>query len=300
MTLNSFSLSQLPTKEDDHVEFKSSVTPHKELAAKLGCAVSGFANSGGGMFVAGVNDKTGSADGGLAIENFVGRQRLLDWADQIIHGVEPTPSYHCKLIENPDGRGTIDANNAVLMVSIEESHNGPHMAPDGHYYVRAGRHTVTARHFIVEAIWAYRHFSKPRIAHVVRQSPHDTEIIQIGVLSLTDSPAVDVQVTMQPQPGVARGKDFTEFPVSIGVIDRTCPFFFDITTRTDAETHHDEEFVLTVTYQDLASNHYKYETPINLFRSLPSLRSFRKSLDDVVKALEGIALRLPPMGDRSY
>jgi hypothetical protein len=292
ININTFQLSELPAKETDEFEFKSSATSPKGLAEKLGCAVSGFANSGGGTFVAGVDDDTGDADGGLAIEGFVGRQPLLEWADQVIHCVEPTPRYRLGLITNSNGRGTIDAGKAVLVVSVEESHDGPHMAPDRHYYIRAGRHTLSARHFIVEAIWANRQISKPRIAHLVRQSPNDTEVVQIGLVALTDSPAVDVQVTMQPQPGVARGHNFNEFPVSVGTIDRQYPFFFDITTRSDTERNHDEEFALTVTYQDLASNSYKYEKRVNLFRSLPSLRFFKKGIDDVVTVLEKIASEL--------
>lgn len=54
MDISEFRLSRLPLEENAQFEFKSSLTCPKELKKKLGCAVSGFANSGGGTFVAGV------------------------------------------------------------------------------------------------------------------------------------------------------------------------------------------------------------------------------------------------------
>jgi predicted HTH transcriptional regulator len=73
-------LSFLPTAEDDEFEFKSSATPTNDLSKKLAAAGSAFSNSGGGWFIAGVDDKTGNADGGVAPT--VGRQDLRNWVDQ--------------------------------------------------------------------------------------------------------------------------------------------------------------------------------------------------------------------------
>jgi hypothetical protein len=283
------SMSLLPAMEDERFEFKSSRTDHKELGKKLGCAVSGFANAGGGTFVAGVDNKTGNADGGFTVHDFSGRQSLCEWADQIINGVKPTPHCDMRLVHNPDGRGVIEPDKAVLVVSIGESQNGPHMAPDGRYYIRAGRHTERATQFIVEAIWAKRHCDKPRLTHLIRQNPDDAEIIQIGVVALTDSPAIDVQLKMEPLPGLLRGHECSEFPVSIAVIDKHTPFFFDITTRCDTERNRDEEFDLTVSYSDLASRDYEHHSRINLFRALPSLRFGKKGVNEIAKALESIA-----------
>ena len=56
INLNTFDLTQLLTQEDDNFEFKQSQTKLKELKKKLSCAVSGFANSGGGCFIAGVGN----------------------------------------------------------------------------------------------------------------------------------------------------------------------------------------------------------------------------------------------------
>lgn len=299
---HTFDLSQLPSAENEVFEFKSSAAKPNALAGKLACAVSGFANSGGGRFVAGVTD-SGDADGGLAVENFVGRQKLRDWADQVIDQVKPTPRYSIELVESSDGRGVIDAGKAVLVVSIGESNCGPHMAHDHCYYIRAGAHTVSAQHFLVEAIWAKRHFAKPRLTHLIRQNPNDAEILQIGLIALTDSPAVDVQLTMQPLPGSLRGHNCSEFPIGIAVIDKHTPFFFDITTRCDTERNREEAFCLNVTYCDLASNRYTHETQINLFRSLPSIRFGKKGINEIAKALESIATEMvqrhlgPPNAD---
>ena len=97
INLETFSLNQLPETEDDFFEFKSSLTAlneagelkkdfKKDFKKKLTCAVSGFANSGGGYFVAGI-DRNGNADNGLPLK--IERQDLRDWVDQFIKEVEP-------------------------------------------------------------------------------------------------------------------------------------------------------------------------------------------------------------------
>ena len=134
--------------------------------------------------------------------------RRCAWTDQIIQSVKPTPQYKIELVESADNQGTIDSGKAVLVVFIEESHYGPHMAQDHIYYIRAGVHTVPAEQFIVEAIWAKRHLSKPRITHLVRERPDDAEVIQIGLVALTDSPALDVEFDAAPLARAAEGYKF--------------------------------------------------------------------------------------------
>jgi len=176
INLETFDLTQLPSVEDDHFEFKSSSTPHNEFKKKLNCAVSGFANAGGGGFVVGV-DGNGNADNGLSLK--IERQDLRDWVDQIVNQVEPVPKYDIKLISDPMGRGVIQPDSAVLLVAIHESYAGPHMAQDKHYYIRAGAHTVKAPHFIIDAIWAKRYFFKPRLTHLFRRKPEQEQTIQL-------------------------------------------------------------------------------------------------------------------------
>ena len=209
INLENFDLTQLPGEEDNYFEFKSSLILEstsipkdlekklKDLSRKLSCAVSGFANSGGGYFVVGV-DCHGEADGGLPLK--IGRTDLRDWVDKVVNQVEPAPRYDIKLIYDSMGRGTIHPGSAVLLVGIHESYAGPHMAPDSHYYIRAGAHTEKARHFIVDAIWAKRHFSKPRLTHLFRLKPGKEAAIQLGILALTDAPAVDIKINISPLP----------------------------------------------------------------------------------------------------
>jgi predicted HTH transcriptional regulator len=80
--LEKFDLTQLPSAEDDDFEFKSSRTSINDLRDKLAHAVSGFANFGGGCFVAGVDD-SGIPDNGFP-RYISGRQDIRDWADQIM------------------------------------------------------------------------------------------------------------------------------------------------------------------------------------------------------------------------
>jgi len=53
--LETFDLTHLPNAENDDFEFKSIATSWDELKKKLNCAASGFTNSGGGYFIAGVD-----------------------------------------------------------------------------------------------------------------------------------------------------------------------------------------------------------------------------------------------------
>ena len=73
--INRIDFTTISIAEDDEFEFRSSLTPLKELAKKLTSASSGFANSCGGVFIAGV-DGNGDADGGFA--RMIGRQDLRD------------------------------------------------------------------------------------------------------------------------------------------------------------------------------------------------------------------------------
>lgn len=284
INLETFDLTQLPITEDDNFEFKSSDTSHNELKKKLSCAVSGFANSGGGCFVGGV-DGNGNADKGLPLK--IGRQDLRDWVDQIISQVEPVPKYDLKLIQDPSGRGTIQTDSAVLLVVIYESYFAPHMAPDKHYYIRAGAHTVQAKHFIVDAIWAKRHFSKPRLTHLFRLKPEKEQAIQLGILALTEAPAVDVKITISPQPQMMRNCEKL-FPLKLSLIDRQNPFFFDVATFFQAEERFGKDIRLEVEYYDLSANLYIYETPIEVVGSLPPITIGNDNPEKMVRTLEKI------------
>jgi len=284
INLETFDLMQLPSAEDDAFEFKSSRTSFEALKKKLSCAVSGFANSGGGYFITGV-DGNGEADGGLPLR--IGKQDLRDWADQVINQVEPVPRYDIKLIHDSMGQGNIGSDSAVLVVGIHESYAGPHMASDNHYYIRAGAHTVKAKHFIVDAIWAKRHFSKPRLTHLFRLKPGKEEAIQLGILALTDSPAVDIKIAVSPLPQMIQNCE-SLFPLQASIIDRNNPFFFDVTTYFQAKERFGEDVYLEVEYCDLAGNFYTYKSKVEVDGSVPPISIGNDNPAKIVKALESI------------
>ncbi len=285
--LESFDLTQLPITEDDYFEFKSSRTIDndnklKELNKKLSCAVSGFANSGGGCFIAGV-DGSGNADDGIPLK--IGKQDLRDWVDNIVHQVEPCPRYDINILQNSCGKGIIKPDSAILMVLIYESYFGPHMAPDNHYYIRAGAHTVKAKHFIIDAIWAKRHFSKPQLTHLFRLKPGKENVVQLGILAITENPALNVEVTVIPLPETMKNLEKL-FPLKISLIDRQNPFFFDINLYGGRDFK--EDVHLTIKYNDASANSYTYETIIEPKRSLPPVTIGNDNFGNAVKALEKI------------
>lgn len=283
INLETFDLTQLPSAEDDHFEFKSSRTPPEELKKKLNCAVSGFANAGGGCFVVGVDDN-GKADNGWSLK--MGKLDIRAWVDQIVNKVEPVPKYDIKLISDPMGRGVIQPDSAVLLVAIHESYAGPHMALDKHYYIRAGAHTLKATHFIIDAIWAKRHFFKPRLTHLFRRKPEQEQTIQLGILALTDSPAVDVKINISPEPQMIHLGSL--FPIHIPIIDRINPFFFDVSIYYPKKELWEKDLYLEVEYYDLARNSYEYKKKIEVSGSVSAILSANDNPAKMVKALESI------------
>ncbi len=289
--LATFDLSGLPTAENEEYEFKSSMTSLTGLREKLPVAVSAFGNSGGGYFIAGV-DGSGNADGGLPKQN--ANQDLRDWADQVIHRVSPTPLYDIKLLDEPKGRGWIRSDHCVLVVAVSESASAPHMAPDNRYYIRAGAHTVAARHFITDAIWAKRHFLKPRLTHVFRLKPGCQQAIQLGIVALTPAPAVNAEISLSPLGELLRGCE-KQFPLMIPMIDRDNPFFFDVTTWVQAEERFGENVRLVVTYRDLANISYAYDASVSIASSIAPLMIGGDSTEKMAKALESIEKLLKKM-----
>ena len=89
-SLSTLDIANLPPSEDERFEFKSSRLDMNGLKEKLVRAGSGFSNSGGGIFIAGV-DGGGKPDGG--IPKVVGRQSIRDWIDQALQLIAPQTSY---------------------------------------------------------------------------------------------------------------------------------------------------------------------------------------------------------------
>jgi len=179
-----FDFSTLPGEEDDRNEFKCSKTSDKDLGVRIATAASAFWNSGGGLMVLGV-DKTGKPDGGITL--MVGHQSRRDWIDQEVAGVTPPAAYTIETVQQSTDQCSIKAGHAVFLIRFGESVYAPHMAPDNRYYTRAGAHTVSARHFIVEALHARRGLRTPILRHVVRRKPESAYVVQLGVVSFSFS-----------------------------------------------------------------------------------------------------------------
>jgi len=288
---STFDLSQLPDAEDDYFEFKSSQTLDKELGKKIQKAASGFANSGGGCFICGVDD-TGTPDGGISVK--VGKQDRRDWLDVQLNQVVPTPTYEIRQINETNGAGIISEGSALFLIFIAESCVGPHIAPDSRYYIRAGAHTLPARHFVIDAIWAKRHFSKPRLTHLFRLKPGSDTTIQLGIVALTDSPAVDCKIDLLPVPGLLE-KLPEAFPLQVSMIDRNNPFFFDVSFYAgyarDNKTFGDDVH-LTVEYCDLAKESYTYEKDLQIEGSVTPLNVHRDHSKKIADSLESISKSL--------
>jgi Putative DNA-binding domain len=290
--LDGFDISQIPQNEDDEFEFKSSQTPPNKLNEKLGKAASGFSNSGGGFFIVGINNDTGDVDGGISSK--VGNQDLRDWVDNVVHKVEPAPTYEVMLLNDIQGRGRLNQDCVVLVVYFHESYVGPHMASDRIYYIRAGAHTLPAKHFIIEAIWAKRHFLKPRLTHLFRLKPGKEQTIQLGILSVTNSAAIDVTVNLSPIPQLM--SDCTHlFPLRVPVIDQNNPFFFDVTTYAYSEERFGKNVQLILIYSDLSGNSYTYETQLDIMGSVPPINIGNDYLEKIADSLVAIQKEIPKL-----
>jgi hypothetical protein len=266
MRLAEFDIAQIPVAEDDEFEFKSSQTPENTLKDKLNKAASGFSNSGGGFFIVGIDNGSGDVDGGIPRK--MGKQDLRDWVDNVIHNTQPLPKYKVTLLDDIRGRGNLNNDSVVLVVYFHESYIGPHMAHDNRYYIRAGAHTVPAKHFIVDAIWAKRHFSKPRLTHLFRLKPDKPSVIQLGILALTNSAAIDVEINLLPMPPILN--DCAEvFPLKVSLIDQENSFFFDVSIYTAGKEHFGDGIQLTVKYSDLNGRAYSYQSTLDIMGTVP-------------------------------
>ena len=282
LKLDDKDLTMLPSAEDDRHEFKSSSTKDSELAEKIVKAASGFWNSGGGLFVAGVNG-SGQPDGGISLT--VGRQSRRDWIDQAISQVAPRARYVVQCIEDQGAGALIVSGCAVVLIALAASEIGPHMAPDHRYYIRAGAHTIPATHFLVECIWARRHYSKPRIVHVLEAKPFTnmSRFLYIELASVTGSPALDVQIDLVPRPGDGSLK----FPLITTLIDGSHNFVFRFEIPNTGF-----QAKLSVDYTDLVGIRYSYSANIDSAVCVPSWHGGGNQLDEIRDSLERISRSL--------
>lgn len=297
--INKIVIDQLPENEDDYFEYKSSSTPIDKLKDKLQRGVSGFANSGGRHFIVGISDKTGKADGGIPQQ--IGRQSLRDWVDIVLHQIDPTPKYSVRLIDDIGERGILNESCVILVIAVEESYVGPHMAPDG-YFIRAGAHTERAKHFIVEAIRAKRYQSKPKLTHLFRLKPNKEQVLQLGILGLTDAPAIDTSIYLLPIPKILERRE-KDFPIKVPIIDRKNPYFFDISLFDRSDENFGNNITLKLEYSDISSNKYEQESIIGVENSTPPIKIGNDYPAKTLKVLESIEKAIVKVNsnkDRNY
>jgi hypothetical protein len=268
LKLEDLDLSEfLPNAEDDRHEYKSSAINNEGLGDKIAKAASGFWNSGGGLFVVGV-DGNGQPDGGISLSvGQKGRQSRRDWIDQVISQVTPKSAYVVHSIEDNGSGCNIEPGKAVFLIGFGESEIGPHMAHDHRYYIRAGAHTVSAGHFIVEAIHARRGLRTPLLSHIVRRKPGNITVIQLGIVVLNAAAAINVSIKIDALPKKFPSDLEEKVSLQIPIISEQFPLFFDIyeIRRGRQEVL---PFDINLTYSDMANRTYQQNFEVDIARQL--------------------------------
>jgi ATP-dependent DNA helicase RecG len=121
--------------ESETLEFKEKLPPALTLAK----TISGFANSGGGYLVIGVND-SGEVVGYEA-------DKLADRLTNIVHdNCDPAPSFTAA----PSAvRGM-----SVFVVTVAEGNDKPYVLKDNGVYIRAGATTRRANRYEMDRLYA--------------------------------------------------------------------------------------------------------------------------------------------------
>jgi len=294
-------LDSIPEAETDVYEYKSSkirdLIPKNyeryknSLRDKIYRAASAFWNTGGGIFIVGVNDARGKVDGG--IPRIIGKQKIRDWVDQILAEVEPGGEYAVRIIEREKPDSRIEPDHVVLVIGFAESYALPHMAPDNRYYIRAGAHTVAAGHYLVESMRARRGFNQPMLRGLLRVHENKEGVIELVILPVNDSPALNVAINLDPLPDSLPQDISEKFPLRIPIIDQRNPFRMDVTTFSN---QHDvfgtDPVELQIDYQDITGRQFNDRQTIDPQRSvnthqinLAMSTSLKRSLDMMYKEL---------------
>ena len=279
----------LPNAEDDRHEYKSSAIKNdKELGDKIAKAASGFWNSGGGLFVVGV-DGNGQPDGGISLSvGQQGRQSRRDWIVQAISQVMPKSCYVIHSIENSSNCMNIEQGKAVFLIGFGESEIGPHMANDHRYYIRAGAHTEPANHFIVEAIHA-RGLRTPLLSHLVRWKPGNSGVIQLGIVVLNAAPAFNVSIKIDRIPQIFRSNLEEKLSVQIPIISEQFPWFFDICVIIFRGYELLPPFEINLTYSDMANRTYQQNFEVDIARQLGQKMGYDNGYGGIKEELSNIA-----------
>jgi hypothetical protein len=289
-------LLQLPGEETDVYEYKSSLTSNKELKLKISVAASAFWNSGGGIFIAGV-DGHGKVDGGFP--GHIGHQSIRDWADQVLAATVPAGPYSIKPVPLSTTPSAPGPSNVVLVIGFGESTALPHMASDLKYYIRAGAHSLPAGHFIVEALRARRGLEQPLLRGVFQRSERKWSVIDLAIVAVTEAVALNVSITFDPFPPFFT-KHYARlfprrdpFPLRVPVIDRQHPFLMELVSSSSGnEFIGDEPIGLVLQYTDVAGRIFTEHQELDFFRNFEPLQIGDPDAKKIKEAIDGVSKRL--------
>lgn len=283
-------LREIPTSETELFEYKSSRISLDNLKNKISIASSAFWNSGGGIFIAGVNDN-GEIDGG--INKYNGKQDIRDWVDNAIKLTEPIGEYTVKVIDKSLDDSKIEDNKVIIIISFNESPMVPHMAYDKRYYIRVGAHSGPANHFLVESLRSLRGKSKPYLKGIMKYHPTKPGIEQLAVIALNESVAIDVKLNLEPLPLALKDISSNDFPLEIAAIDRNNPFTMEVSGfGIRNQVFGEDSVVLKLEYKDTLGNTYKSDQEINPQKNLQPMMIGNDVFKELVKAIDKLTNRL--------
>lgn len=281
----------LPKRESSDFEYKSSKIKDDELKVEIQKAASAFWNSGGGYFVAGVDDQ-GSPDGGIS--RHIGRQPRREWVDRILSSVEPAYStgYLVHEIQKSGSGLDIQEGNCVLLVAFASSENAPHQSPgDKRYYIRSGAHSDPAPAFIIEALFARRGRLRPLLRVQFRREPYRQFILEIGVINVGGAPAIDIELEFDKRPIHVNLNQSGKAIRRANIIDRENPLYFGYESQggngRDPNSGSIGPNRLTIRYKDALLNSYEDVQLIDSSNMV--IASDDGAQDRSAKALESIS-----------
>lgn len=283
-------LLNLPKEESSEIEYKSSKISLDNLKNKISVAASSFWNSGGGVFIAGVNDN-GIIDGGISSKK--GRQSIRDWADNAIKLTEPLGEYQIYIVEGGDCTSKINDDKVVLIIRFNKSNLVPHMAYDNKYYIRAGAHSDSATHFQVEALRSLRQFTKPNLRGIMRKHSNKPKVEELVIVALNDATALNIKLNFKPLPLALKNFFDKDFPLEIPIINKNNPFNMDISLfGARKESFGIEPVTLILTFNDILGNVYEVEQLINPHKNLQPMEIGEDINLRLVKAIENLTKKL--------
>lgn len=283
-------LSEIPTSETELYEYKSSRISLDNLKNKISIAASAFWNSGGGIFIVGVNDN-GEIDGGINKCN--GKQDIRDWVDNAIKLTEPIGNYTVKVISRSLDDSKIEENKVIIIICFHESFSVPHMAYDKKYYIRVGAHSGAANHFLIESLRSLRGKTRPYLKGVMKYHPTKPKIEQLAIIALNESVALDVRLNFDPLPIALRDHFSDDFPLEIAAIDKNNPFTMEISGFGFREEAFGEKPVLLkLEYKDILGNTFKSEQEISPHKNLQPMMIGDDVFKELVRAINKLTSKL--------